>query len=150
MRVFSVILSMTTTRTFLLLLSSLPSQAAPPGSCSTPANPPYGEWICSSSHSTLSCSLECDPGWIVQGRSTVSCVDGQWSQPGVNYGCTAVEAVVIAGNADPVPNTIGLTVELYGKYHGNDLSKEQRKLPGCYQARFESTLNFVNYSSATR
>ena len=74
----------------------------------------------------------------------MSCVDGQWSQPGVNYGCTAVEEVVIAGNDDPVPNTIGWTAELYGKYHGNDLSKEQRELPRFYQQRFESTLNYVN------
>ena len=51
---------------------------------------------------------------------------------------------MIAGNADPVPNTIGWTAELYGKYHGNDLSKEQRELPRFYQQRFESTLNYVN------
>jgi len=131
-------------KTDLLLLSfyfvssrSLAIQTTP---CSVPTDPPFGSWVCSSSTS-LSCSLICDPGWVVQGRSTVTCEEGKWSEPGVNYGCTAVEALLIAGNYDPSGNLDSRAVEIFGQYHGNDIQLEVAKLES---SRSDSTLNYVN------
>ena len=130
---------------FFLLLSFHHYQAAEQGHCSPPANPPYGEWICfSPSLSSMSCTLTCDPGWVVQGKSTVKCDDGKWLQPGINFGCTAVESVMIAGNYDLDNFENMRKVELYGKYHGNDLTEEQRILPDITEQRSDSTLDYVN------
>ena len=92
----------------------------------------------------MSCTLTCDPGWVVQGKSTVKCDDGKWLQPGINFGCTAVESVMIAGNYDLDNFENMRKVELYGKYHGNDLTEEQRILPDITEQRSDSTLDYVN------
>jgi len=126
---------------FLLIMSSMLGVSS--SSCLPPMNPPYGDWICSSSLSTsFSCTLVCDPGWIVQGRSTLTCEGGNWTDPGINFGCTAVEAVMIAGNSYDSTDIEALkTAEIYGQYHGRDIQMEVARLS---EQRTDATLNYVN------
>merc|ERR1719369_2768084 len=53
---------------------------------------------------------------------------------------------MIAGNAAPDGWTgrDGWTVELYGQYHGKDLSQDERILPALREQRTDSSLDYVN------